>query len=220
MHLYNRVKPKIKKMGKAGFSCSSWLLTRVEKERQADFSEARQGDGDTVMGRDLSRRELLALMGAAAVLVGCERGQSGSSWWARLWAPEAAATALPPCIVRPEQTEGPYFVDERLNRTDIRSDPSDGSVKEGLPLQLALRIHEIRGQRCTPLHGAMVDIWHCDALGVYADVRDRFFDTRRKKFLRGYQTTDADGAVHFQTIYPGWYPGRTVHIHFKIRTNL
>ena len=172
-----------------------------------------------MMDRDLRRREVLALMGATAVLVGSEPEPSVPRWLRRLWARKTAATALPPCIVRPEQTEGPYFVDERLNRSDIRSDPSDGSVKEGLPLQLALRIHEIRGQACTPLQGAMVDIWHCDALGVYADVRDLFFDTRGKKFLRGYQVTDAAGTVRFLTIYPGWYPIRAVHIHFKIRTS-
>jgi protocatechuate 3,4-dioxygenase beta subunit len=126
---------------------------------------------------------------------------------------------MPPCIVRPEQTEGPYFVDERLNRSDIRSDPSDGSVKEGIPLRLVLGVHRINGNDCTPLPGALVDIWHCDSLGVYSDVRDRSFDTRGKKFLRGYQVTDTQGTVQFLTIYPGWYPGRTVHIHFKIRTN-
>jgi protocatechuate 3,4-dioxygenase beta subunit len=140
-------------------------------------------------------------------------------WWRRLWARKSPVTAMPPCIVRPEQTEGPYFVDERLNRSDIRSDPSDGSVKDGRQLQLALRVHEIRGDACTPLAGAVVDIWHCDALGVYSDVRDRSFDTRGKKFLRGYQVTDPTGTARFLTIYPGWYPGRAVHIHFKIRTN-
>ncbi len=172
------------------------------------------------MDRNLNRREMLVLMGAtAAVLVGCERGQSGSSWWTNLWSRKPTVTAMPPCIVRPEQTEGPYFVDERLNRSDIRSDPLDGSVKEGVPLQLALRIHQIRDNDCTPLPSAMVDIWHCDALGVYADVRDRSFDTRGKKFLRGYQVTDAAGTVRFLTIYPGWYPVRAVHVHFKIRTN-
>ena len=171
--------------------------------------------------RNLSRREMLGLVGttAAAVLVGCERGQSGSSWWTNLWSRKPTVTAMPPCIVRPEQTEGPYFVDDRLNRSDIRSDPSDGSVKEGVPLQLTLHIHQISGNACTPLTGAMVDIWHCDALGVYSDVRDRSFDTRGKKFLRGYQVTDTNGTAKFLTIYPGWYPGRTVHIHFKIRTN-
>jgi len=173
------------------------------------------------IARNLNRRELLSFMGTAAVvaLAGCEPGPVVPRWLRRLFSRKLSVSAMPPCIVRPEQTEGPYFVDERLNRSDIRSDPSDGSVKEGVPLQLALRVHEIRGKGCLPLAGAMVDIWHCDARGVYSDVRERFFDTRRKKFLRGYQTTDADGAVRFQTIYPGWYPGRTVHIHFKIRTN-
>src|SRR5256712_4183081 len=171
------------------------------------------------MDRDLRGRELLALMGATAVLVGSEPEPSVPRWVRRLCRRKPTATARPQCMGSPEQTEGPYFVDGRLTRSDIRSDPSDGSVKEALPLQLALRIHEIRGQACTPLQGAMVDFWHCDALGVYADVRDRFFDTRGKKFLRGYQVTDAAGTVRFLTIYPGWYPIRAVHIHFKIRTS-
>jgi protocatechuate 3,4-dioxygenase beta subunit len=64
-----------------------------------------------------------------------------------------------------------------------------------------------------------VDIWHCDAQGIYSDVRDSNFNTVGKKFLRGYQTTDTNGGVRFTTIYPGWYPGRTVHIHFKTRTD-
>jgi protocatechuate 3,4-dioxygenase beta subunit len=113
-------------------------------------------------------------------------------------------------------------VDEKLNRSDIRSDPSDGSVREGIPLRLALHVYRIDGGFCTPLPGAFVDIWQCDALGAYSDVLDRvgsFEDTQGKKFLRGYQVTDASGKVEFLTIYPGWYPGRTVHIHFKIRTD-
>jgi len=173
------------------------------------------------MARSLSRRAMLGLMvpAAVAMLAGCGPGPPVPRWLRRLWSRKPTVTALPPCIVRPEQTEGPYFVDERLNRSDIRSDPSDGSVKEGLPLQLTLGVHEIRDKDCTPLAGVMVDIWHCDALGVYGDVRDRSFDTRGKKFLRGYQITDAAGTTRFMTIYPGWYPGRAVHIHFKIRTN-
>jgi protocatechuate 3,4-dioxygenase beta subunit len=178
-------------------------------------------DGDTLMTRNLSRRELLSLMGTttAALLAGCGPGPSVPRGLKRLWSRKPTVTAMPPCIVRPEQTEGPYFVDERLNRSDIRSDPSDGSVKDGLPLQLALRVHEIHGKDCIPLSGARVDIWHCDAHGVYSDVQDRSFDTRGKKFLRGYQVTDAAGTARFMTIFPGWYPGRAVHIHFKIRTN-
>jgi protocatechuate 3,4-dioxygenase beta subunit len=125
----------------------------------------------------------------------------------------------PACVVRPEQTEGPYFVDEMLNRSDIRSDSSDGSVKEGVPLRLVFNVSQIDGSSCTPLAGAFVDVWQCDALGVYSDVQDPGFDTTGEKFLRGYQVTDVNGAAEFMTIYPGWYQGRTVHIHFKVRAD-
>ena len=170
------------------------------------------------LNRLLSRREALASFRAgvtAMLVVGCIPRNSRSA--------QASSTAnnttKSACIVSPEQTEGPYFVDEKLNRSDIRSDPSDGSVKDGVPLQLTLRVSQVSSTSCTPLKGAIVDIWHCDALGVYSDVSDRSFSTVGKKFLRGYQVTDADGTVEFTTIYPGWYPGRTVHIHFKVRTN-
>lgn len=130
------------------------------------------------------------------------------------------ASAATGCIVRPEMTEGPYFVDEKLNRSDIRTDPSDGSVKAGLPLALAFSVQSVAGNACAPLAGATVDVWHCDATGVYSDVTDTAigFNTVGKKFLRGSQTTDASGMARFTTIYPGWYQGRAVHIHFKIRT--
>ena len=175
-------------------------------------------------GRHLSRREIIGYMAAtaAAVLVGCERRQSDLANAASASSQTGTGTgtkAISSCVVRPEQTEGPYFVDERLNRSDIRSDPSDGSVKDGVSLQLLIRVSQIGGNDCTPLAGAIVDLWQCDALGVYSDVRDRSFDTSGKKFLRGYQVTDNNGSVKFITIYPGWYPGRTVHIHFKIRTD-
>ena len=127
--------------------------------------------------------------------------------------------SLPSCIVRPALTEGPYFVDEKLNRSDIRSDPSDNSVKAGVPLALTVRVVKVSGTSCTPLAGATVDVWHCDALGVYSDASDPTFgSTKGKKFLRGYQTTDDNGVAKFTTIYPGWYQGRAVHIHFKIRS--
>ena len=125
---------------------------------------------------------------------------------------------MPACVVRPAQTEGPYFVDEKLNRSDIRIDPSDKTTKAGVPLRLEFRISQIGGGACTPMSGAVVDIWHCDALGIYSDVRDAGFDTRGKKYLRGFQETDARGVAQFLTIYPGWYEGRAVHIHFKIRS--
>lgn len=125
-------------------------------------------------------------------------------------------------MVRPEQTEGPYFVDEKLNRSDIRSNPSDGAIKEGTQLRLKFNVSQVSASACVPLVGAFVDVWHCDAEGVYSDVADRAvgFDTTGQKFLRGYQVTEANGSAEFTTIYPGWYQGRTVHIHFKIRTSL
>lgn len=222
---------------------------------------------DRPIGRILTRREVLALLGAsaAALLVSC--GVTGSSGTAATPVgnappvapirPEATATSavqmepspgalsaptvapeapspiattaptvsadagsrpVPACVVRPEQTAGPFFVDARLNRADIRSDPVSGVVKEGLPLLLTFVVSQVSSAGCTPLSGAMVDIWHCDAQGVYSDVRDPRIDTRGQQWLRGYQMTDASGVATFTTIYPGWYPGRTVHIHFKIRT--
>ncbi|GAB1542110.1 intradiol ring-cleavage dioxygenase [Scytonema sp. NUACC21] len=177
------------------------------------------------LGRIFTRREALALLrasGTAILLVGCLPRKSISTQ-AQLSAAIPASskvksTTLSACVVSPEQTEGPYFVDEKLNRSDIRSDPTDGSVKEGVPLQLTLHVSQVGSTGCTALVGAIVDVWHCDALGVYSDVTDRSFNTVGKKFLRGYQVTDAKGSVQFTTIYPGWYPGRTAHIHFKVRT--
>lgn len=159
----------------------------------------------------LNRRQTLALFRVAgtAILVGCIP---------RKFQSVQAQSSLPGCVISPEQTEGPYFVDEKLKRSDIRSDPADGSVKEGVPLQLTLRVSQVNNTQCQPLANAIVDIWHCDALGLYSDVEDPRFNTIGKKFLRGYQITDANGTVQFTTIYPGWYQGRTVHIHFKVRT--
>jgi protocatechuate 3,4-dioxygenase beta subunit len=131
----------------------------------------------------------------------------------------ANVTATPDCVVRPELTEGPYFVDQQLERSDIRSDPTSGVVKEGALLALTFNVMQVGNNACTPLAGTVVDVWHCDALGVYSAVSDPGFDTSAEKFLRGYQVTDAGGAARFTTIYPGWYSGRTVHIHFKIRAN-
>ena len=116
----------------------------------------------------------------------------------------------------PQQTEGPYFVDGMPNRSDIRSDPSDGSVQQGIPLHLVIHVYDVDNGSCTPLKGARVDIWHANPQGTYSAVRDQ--GTTGKKFLRGYQLTDNNGTVRFTTIYPGWYQGRAVHIHDKVRT--
>lgn len=163
-----------------------------------------------IAGHLLSRREILrylSVAGAAWLIDGRINPRLAD-----------AGTLEPSCVVRPEQVEGPYFVDERLHRIDIRSDPTDGQVRPGTPLALTLLVSRLNAGGCQPLPGAQVDIWHCDALGVYSDVQDPGFNTLGQKFLRGYQTTDVRGEARFITLYPGWYPGRTVHIHFKIRT--
>jgi protocatechuate 3,4-dioxygenase beta subunit len=185
---------------------------------------------DKPVGRILSRREALRLMGlgGAALLVSCAAPEvtnilsptpafDPSPTPASATRPAVTRAALS-CVVRPELTIGPYFVDDQLNRSDIRSEPSNGSVKEGVPFSLAIGVYDVSHNSCKPIEGAQVDIWHCDAQGVYSGVSDPGFDTSGLKFLRGYQLTDAAGGVKFLTIYPGWYSGRTVHIHFMIRT--
>jgi protocatechuate 3,4-dioxygenase beta subunit len=88
-----------------------------------------------------------------------------------------------------------------------------------IPLALAFLVSRVTGSACVALASATVDVWHCDAQGVYSDATDPTFgSTKGTKFLRGYQTTDANGMAKFTTIWPGWYQGRAVHVHFKIRT--
>src|SRR5215475_10983067 len=96
----------------------------------------------------LSRREMLALLGTgtAAVFLGCKRlRRSGEPTTSLTSLASANAATMPSCVVRPEQTEGPYFIDEKLNRSDIRSDPSDGAVKSGIPLRLTFHVSRITG---------------------------------------------------------------------------
>ena len=193
---------------------------------------------DALIGRILSRREALAVLGGAGavLLSACASGSKATSAApatstvapATTAAPPATATSAvpatagtgsvsaPSCVVKPELTEGPYFVDEKLNRSDIRPDPSGGPAAEGVPLKLTFRVSQVGSAGCTPLSGATVDVWHCDAAGVYSD--EAANRSVGKKFLRGYQTTDANGTATFTTIYPGWYNGRAVHVHFKIRS--
>jgi protocatechuate 3,4-dioxygenase beta subunit len=163
------------------------------------------------LGRLLSRREVVALLGVsgAALVTGASLGGPR----------RGLATPLPPCVVRPAQTEGPYFVDEGLTRTDIRTDPATGVAHQGIPLALTFLVSRVGPSRCDALPDALVDVWQCDADGVYSDVTDPRFNSVGQKFLRGNQTTGRNGEATFQTIYPGWYPGRAVHIHFKIRVH-
>ncbi|MEZ5797922.1 MAG: intradiol ring-cleavage dioxygenase [Paracoccaceae bacterium] len=123
---------------------------------------------------------------------------------------EAAGLIVPEvCLVQPELTEGPFYVDPGL----IRGDIAEG--RPGLPLVLRLQVVTAD---CRPVEGARVDVWHCDAEGVYSGVSNlgEGPDTSGQTFLRGTQMTGADGVAEFRTIYPGWYPGRTTHIHYKV----
>jgi protocatechuate 3,4-dioxygenase beta subunit len=192
---------------------------------------AEPDDDDRLIGRVLSRREVLALMGAASaavVVAACAPGSIASGGAATGTGSAAAsatalatatavavASSLPSCVVVPELTEGPYYVNENLERSDIRVDTADGSTVAGTLLRLDWVVSQVDGTACIPLEGVLVDVWHCDALGVYSDVGNE----AGHDFLRGYQHTDASGKATITTVYPGWYSGRAVHIHFKIRTD-
>ena len=121
-----------------------------------------------------------------------------------------AAIANASCAQTKIETEGPYWVDEKLNRSDL------AATAVGLNLALELLVYNSSiSERCVPIVGAMVDIWHADALGLYSD--EQILGTKGKTFLRGYQLTNADGIASFLTIWPGWYSGRTVHVHVRVR---
>lgn len=116
------------------------------------------------------------------------------------------------CTLYPRQAEGPFYLDLDSLRQDITED------KLGTALRLAVQVQD---ESCTRLKDLAVDVWHCDAGGVYSGFSDQVggLDTTGMTFLRGTQVTDADGVAEFTTIYPGWYPGRTTHIHFKVHTS-
>jgi uncharacterized protein (TIGR03437 family) len=158
--------------------------------------------------RTINRRRALALLGGAGTLA-----LAG-----------ADAQSLTCVSSAPAMTEGPYWVDEKLFRSDIRTDPATGLARPGVPLNLTVNVQNLAAG-CAVLSGALVDIWHCDAIGIYAD--EAAYNpgggtgsvvTTGQKFLRGYQITDDSGQVRFLTIYPGWYMGRTIHIHVRVRT--
>jgi protocatechuate 3,4-dioxygenase beta subunit len=182
-------------------------------------------DDDRPIGRFLTRREILALFGLSGVSLAaaaCAPGSTASPLASASTGSSASAGAspvatlggeVPSCVVVPELTEGPYYVDTGLERADIRPDTTTGTVSAGVPLILAFVVSTVEGGGCVPLANAVVDVWHCDALGVYSDVQGNTGD-----FLRGTQRTDTNGKTTFTTVYPGWYQGRAVHIHFKVRT--
>lgn len=112
------------------------------------------------------------------------------------------------CLVLPETTEGPFYFDPELMRDDI----TEGL--DGLPL--TLRVQVVTAS-CAPIPGARVDVWHCDARGDYSGYANQGTrNTEGETFLRGAQMTDTQGVVTFRTLWPGWYRGRTTHIHYIV----
>ena len=156
------------------------------------------------------RASLLKLGGFAAALVGASAWKTrwfggGSGEASASGGPAAVASGAVKCVLAPEQTEGPYYIaDEKLRR----------NITEGRPgTRLTLRLTVVDASTCKPIKGAAVDIWHCDAGGVYSGFGA---GSANRTFMRGIQKTDAKGIATFRTVYPGWYAGRTVHIHIKV----
>jgi protocatechuate 3,4-dioxygenase beta subunit len=154
--------------------------------------------------KPLTRRSLLRFAGVVAAAFGADALKT--SWFPSEaeGGPAAVASGAVSCVLAPEQTEGPYYIaNEKLRR----------NITEGRPGRpLTLRLAVVDASTCKPIKGAAVDIWHCDALGNYSGVGG----AGSKTFMRGVQRTNAQGIATFQTVYPGWYQGRTVHIHVKV----
>ncbi len=173
---------------------------------------------DLPVGQLLGRREALAALGAlgCGVMLGCG-AEEGAAGGARVSLPGGPEGAFADCVVRPAQTEGPFFVDGTAERSDLAADRR-GKPDLGVPLALELRF-ALLGATVSALSGARIDIWQCDAQGRYSDEPGQGPGPVpvAANYLRGFQTSDAEGRVRFATVYPGWYSGRTVHIHVKAR---
>jgi protocatechuate 3,4-dioxygenase beta subunit len=145
----------------------------------------------------ISRRQ--ALVAAGALAAGA--GLVGS----RVLGTANGATSSSACVLSPELTEGPYYLDENLIRRDI----TEG--KDGLALELRLTVED--ASTCKPIHRATVEVWHADPTGNYSGFDGAATPTT---YLRGGQRTNRNGLAIIETIYPGWYQGRTPHIHLKV----
>ncbi len=152
----------------------------------------------------MRRREMMALSAgtlASLALYGC-----GSDGDETTRSSAGAEKAVPDCVLTPEQDEGPFYIDLARVRRDIVED------RPGVPLALTLTV--IDASTCEPIRDAAVDVWHCDALGLYSGEPTE--GSAGTTYLRGIQVTDGNGEAEFATIYPGQYPGRTTHIHLKV----
>ena len=176
------------------------------------------------------RRAVRAAAAAGAAYIAAPPLLSG------MLAPATAQAAISAAKLTPELTEGPYWVNTMLRRADIRANTktariSPGIRQQGVPLDLTINVRDASNRK--PLNGAAVDIWHANAHGLYSDETSQQAgggtgggDTSGENFLRGYQITGKDAGIHrsaapgrvsFRTIWPGWYAGRAIHIHVRVR---
>lgn len=167
------------------------------------MSAAQRDDRPSRAVRLVRRRDVLlaacgAGLGATALALPVTRRTLGAL------ATPSSAYGQATCTLSPEQTEGPFHVEDPLLRRNVVED------RVGVPLWVTLRV--VRADGCTALPGAVVEIWHADANGDYSG----FGAPSERRFLRGQQIVGDAGAATFRTIYPGWYPGRAVHIHVKV----
>lgn len=164
----------------------------------------------------VSRRAVLRTLGALGTLPFA--GYGLSSLFSEVNAATTTASDTVACVLSPTMTEGPYWIDEHLNRSDITTNTTRSSILQGVPFLLTLNIFKSTATTCNVAQGVQIDIWHADAIGEYSDVSGNGqTSTVGQSFLRGYQVTDASGTVQFKTIYPGWYQGRTPHVHVRAR---
>jgi protocatechuate 3,4-dioxygenase beta subunit len=159
----------------------------------------------------ISRRRSLAVIGSgsAALLLGRGAGSISDAYARGREGDDYVGYTTQACTLTAEQEEGPFYVAVDDVRDEIRLGQT------GVPL--TLRITIINSKTCKPIKYAAVDIWQCNASGVYSDVESE--DTLGETYLRGVQFTDKHGQVVFNTIYPGHYAGRTTHIHARIHIN-
>ena len=193
--------------------------TTVAAQREPDPNGTSAG-ADSRPRRFSRRSSLVAFAGfvASAAAGGAIRSDSAAA------GPAAVASGAVKCVLTPELTEGPYYIAGEKVRRNI----TEG--KPGTPLELRLSV--VKASTCAPVAGAAVDIWHCDAGGIYSGYGSastggppgggggggggHSTPTDKLTFLRGIQRTDRNGLAVLDTIYPGWYPGRAVHIHVKV----
>ena len=159
--------------------------------------------------KKIGRREAMAVMGAASAAIALGCGDSPTSPSTTTSSSSTTTTSTnAACAVTPTETVGPYPSLTDLFRSDIREN------KQGAQLTLTIKVVNAGGG-CTPVSGANVEIWHVDAAGNYSQYGTQTTQT----YLRGIQTTNANGEVTFVTIYPGWYQGRATHIHVEVTIN-